>query len=175
MPTLTRPDGRPIEDAAEINSILRRLGLTVASVTLPAASALDQVLADHHLDDARTNAILDAVDALLPGDFAGRDVVALFADTPGLDGILASFHRAHRHSDAETRCILAGAGVFGFVLPDGEQVEITVVAGDQIGVPAGTEHWFRLTGEYCVVAVRLFQKNPCWRADYTGTPLQFPH
>lgn len=65
-------------------------------------------------------------------------------------------------------------GIFGFVLPGGDQIEITVEAGDLLRVPAGTEHWFRLGPRRTVVAVRLFGANPDWRADYTGAEILFP-
>ncbi|MCR6631923.1 MAG: cupin domain-containing protein [Magnetospirillum sp.] len=174
MPRITRPDGTVLERHDAL-SLVRTLGLSLSSGTPPGSAALAEVLADHHLDDARTNAILDEVAATLDGGFAGRDVVALFPDTPNLAGILDLFRRPHRHADAGSRLILAGAGVFGFVLPDGGQAEMTVAAGDFVHIPAGTEHWFRLTEHRTLVAVRLFQENPDWRAEYTGTPVQFPH
>lgn len=173
MPIITRPDGSRLAGTAAIDAIVGALGLTLRRVAPPPSAALADVLADHHLDDARTNAILDDYDGVLSDGQAGRDVIALFPDTPGLDGILAGFAQAHRHRDAETRLILAGGGAFGFVLSDGAQVEIAVGPGDLILVPAGLEHWFRLTEARTLVAVRLFQANPDWRADYTGTPNQF--
>lgn len=174
MPIVTRPDGSRIADARTIDTIVTALGLTLRSALLPRSAALVQVVEDRHLSDARICAILDDYEAVLEASHAGSDVIALFEDTPNLEHILAAFARAHRHSDAETRLILAGAGVFGFVLSDGAQVEIEVGAGDLIEVPPGTEHWFRLTDARTVVAVRLFHANPDWRADYTGTPILFP-
>lgn len=173
MPIITRPDGSRLADAAAIDTIIGALGLTLRRVAPPFSTALADVLADHHLDDARTNAILDDYESVLGDGHAGRDVVALFPGTPGLDGILVGFAQAHRHRDAETRLILAGGGAFGFVLSDGAQVEIAVGPGDLILVPPGLEHWFRLSDARTLVAVRLFQANPDWRADYTGTPNQF--
>lgn len=173
MPTITRPDGSAVAEAA-IPAILAQLGLGYRRVTPPVSAALAQVLADRHLGDARISAILDDVAPLLDGDHAGSDVVVLFPEASGLADILAAFARAHRHADDETRLILAGGGVFGFVLDDGAQVEITVAPGDLIQVPAGAEHWFRPDTSRPMVAVRLFQANPDWRALYTGTPVQFP-
>ncbi|RAU20547.1 acireductone dioxygenase [Paramagnetospirillum kuznetsovii] len=177
MPTIIHLDGRRVQDPAEAAAIIQSLGLTVAGLDLAAAAPteLEPVLRRQRLDNWRAEAILaDLANALPPG-YAGRDVVALFPDTDGLDSILAAFHRTHVHDDDEIRLILAGEGVFGFVLPDGDQVEITVVPGDLVGVPAGAEHWFRLTESRTVVAVRLFGTNPDWRARYTDTPIRFPH
>lgn len=174
MPIVTRPDGSRIRAPRAIDAIVTTLGLTLRSVPVPRSAGLAQVLEDHYLSDTRICAILDDVEPLLGATHAGSDVVALFDDTPNLDAILTAFARPHRHNDAETRLILAGGGAFGFVLSDGAQVEITVSAGDLIEVPAGIEHWFRLTAARTLVAVRLFHANPDWRADYTGTPVQFP-
>lgn len=173
MPILARPDGSRVTDAAVASSIIDGLGLTLRRAVLPASTALADVLRDRYLSDARICAILDDVEPLLGSNHAGSDVVALFDDSPNLDRILAAFARPHRHSDAETRLILAGGGAFGFVLSDGAQVEIAVGAGDLIEVPAGIEHWFRLDETRTLVAVRLFQANPDWRADYTGTQVHF--
>lgn len=174
MPIVTRPDGSPVTDPATVDAIVATLGLSLRSVWVPRSAALDDLLRDRHLSDARICAILDDVEPVLGQDHLGSDVVALFDDTPGLDRILAAFARPHRHGDAETRLILAGGGAFGFVLSDGAQVEIAVGPGDLVEVPSGVEHWFRLDEARRLVAVRLFHANPDWRAEYTGTHVHFP-
>jgi 1,2-dihydroxy-3-keto-5-methylthiopentene dioxygenase len=172
MPTITRPDGSVVAQAAEAKRLVRSLGLGVAKVAPAASPALGRVLAGRRLTDEDSRQILAANQNLLPRNYAGADVIALFPDSPGLSDL--AFHRCHTHSDDEVRFILAGEGVFGFVLPDGGQVEITAEAGDLLSVPAGTEHWFRLGPRRTVVAVRLFGANPDWRAEYTGTTIEFP-
>lgn len=172
MPTITRPDGSVITQAVEAERLIRSLGLGVAKAAPAASLALGRVLAGRRLADEDSRQILAANQGVLPGEHAGADVIALFPDTPGLGDLM--FHRCHTHSDDEIRFILAGEGVFGFILPDGDQVEITVEAGDLLSVPAGIEHWFRLGARRTVVAVRLFGANPDWRAEYTGTAIRFP-
>jgi 1,2-dihydroxy-3-keto-5-methylthiopentene dioxygenase len=173
MPTITRSDGSAVTDQTEAAGIVAALGLGVAHLALPVLPELAAVLDSERLAPRHAVPLLDRLAPLLPKDHAGKDIIALFPLTEGLAGILAAFHRCHVHDDDEVRLILAGGGVFGFVLPDGEQVEIAVQAGDLIAVPAGTEHWFRLDPRATIVAVRLFGANPDWRARYTGTPIRF--
>lgn len=173
MPTITRQDGRRVHDPADAAAIIGALGLTVAYLDLPPLPELDIIANRQRIDIWRAEAILSDLLALLPSGYAGRDMVALFPSSDGLEQALAAFRRTHVHHDDEVRLILAGEGVFGFVLPDGDQVEITVTPGDLIAVPAGAEHWFRLTETRTVIAVRLFGTNPDWQASYTDTPIRF--
>ena len=172
MPTIVREDGTPVTDATEQDAIIHALRLTVAQGTPPPSAALNAALAQRRVDEYLGRSLLSDAEAVIGGLYAGADVIALFPDTPDLERLEARFRRPHRHSDAEIRYILAGEGVFGFVLPDGGQVEVTVTAGDLIGVPAQAEHWFRLGTGRTIVAVRLFGENPDWRADFTDTPVR---
>ena len=173
MAEIIKADGGRVQDPAQADAILSSLGLTATRAELETSEHLTIAQDRSRVDSWRAEAILAAFAHHLPAHYAGRDLVALFPGTEGLDGILANFHRCHVHDDDEVRLILAGEGVFGFVLPDGDQVEITVEPGDLIAVPAGTEHWFRLTESRTVIAIRLFGANPQWQARYTDTPIRF--
>lgn len=174
MPHIIRQDGTPITAAAEINAILHALRLTVAQGESTPSDVLRTVLNTGTLSPDQAEHLLDEAKPVIGGLYQGADVIALFPQTPDLDRLEALFRRPHRHSDDEIRYILAGQGIFGFVLPDGGQVEITVAAGDLIGVPAGAEHWFRLGMARSIVAIRLFGDNPDWRADFTDTEVKMP-
>jgi len=173
MPVITRADGRRIDDGAEAAAIIGALGLGVSRLELPPSEELAAVQEAQKLDTWHAAVILSQLVPQLPTGYAGRDVIALFPSSQGLDGILAAYCRCHVHDDDEVRLILAGEGVFGFVLPGGDQVEISVAAGDLIAVPAGAEHWFRLGESATIVAIRLFGANPDWQARYTDTPIRF--
>jgi 1,2-dihydroxy-3-keto-5-methylthiopentene dioxygenase len=45
-----------------------------------------------------------------------------------LNTLLSKFNRCHTHADDEVRYIIDGEGVFGFVRPDGSQVELTITS-----------------------------------------------
>jgi 1,2-dihydroxy-3-keto-5-methylthiopentene dioxygenase len=98
----------------------------------------------------------------------------LHPETPNLDTLLSKFERCHTHADDEVRYIIDGEGVFGFVRPDGSQVELTVQAEEYINVPAGTEHWFHLTDYKRIKAIRYFSGTEGWVPEYTDTEINFP-
>jgi 1,2-dihydroxy-3-keto-5-methylthiopentene dioxygenase len=97
----------------------------------------------------------------------------LYPDLPQLPELCAKFDKCHTHDDVEVRYIVDGEGSFGFVRPDGSQVELTMSAGEYINVPANSEHWFRLTSTRRIKAVRYFSGTDGWVPKYTGTALKF--
>ncbi len=101
-------------------------------------------------------------------------MIVLNPQTPNLNTLLAKFERCHTHADDEVRYIIDGEGVFGFVLPDGKQVELTVQPEEYVNVPAGTEHWFHLTPKKRIKAVRYFTTTEGWLPQYTDTTIRFP-
>lgn len=123
------------------------------------------------LTDDEKAAVLAAFRPRLEGENEARgyimaDMIVLSPETPGLEEMLAKFDRAHYHDDDEVRYIFAGEGVFGFEPEDGEPFAVTVSAGDYIIVPAGTYHWFTLTGARHVKAIRLFKDMSGWAPHY---------
>jgi 1,2-dihydroxy-3-keto-5-methylthiopentene dioxygenase len=70
------------------------------------------------------------------------------------------------------RYIVAGEGTFGFVRPDGNQLELTVQAEEYINVPENTEHWFYLTPSKRIKAVRYFTTTEGWVPEYTSTEIK---
>jgi 1,2-dihydroxy-3-keto-5-methylthiopentene dioxygenase len=105
--------------------------------------------------------------------YQSRDLIVLHPDTPNLDGLLAKFEQCHTHADDEVRYIIDGEGVFGFVCPDGSQIELTMQPQEYINVPAGAEHWFHLTAAKRIKAVRYFTDTKGWIPEYTHTPIRF--
>lgn len=98
--------------------------------------------------------------------YRAADVVAIRKDLPGVDEALARFDRVHLHDDDEVRAIVGGAGVFGFVTPDGRQFLLALGPGEYVSLPAGMWHWFFCTAEKNVTALRLFKDNPSWVPHY---------
>jgi 1,2-dihydroxy-3-keto-5-methylthiopentene dioxygenase len=116
---------------------------------------------DHYFESLQTSA-----------GYQSRDLIVLHPETPNLEGLLAKFSRPHTHADDEVRYIVDGEGVFGFVCPDGTQMELTIQAEEYINVPAGTEHWFYLTDLRRIKAVRYFCGMDGWVPEYTETPIR---
>src|SRR4028118_610645 len=89
-----------------------------------------------------------------------------------LDSMVSKFNKCHIHAEDEVRYIVAGEGIFGFVRPDGSQVELTVQPEEFINVPANTEHWFYLTAARKIKAVRYFTTKEGWTPQYTDTEIR---
>ena len=176
MATLTFEDGKMIADLEQIAAELAPLGVALAS--WPTADAVQELLGRPALGDAEKAEVLAAHDGYFQQlqDDAGykdRDLIVLHPDIPGLPDLLKKFESCHTHDDDEVRYIVDGEGIFGFVRPDGSQIELKVEGGEYINVPADTEHWFHLTESMRIKAVRYFSGTDGWTPRYTETPIRF--
>jgi 1,2-dihydroxy-3-keto-5-methylthiopentene dioxygenase len=95
------------------------------------------------------------------------DVIDIKPTTENLDAMLDKFKKEHWHDEDEVRFIIKGCGIFHIAPKDSEVVSITMEAGDLIRVPRGTFHWFGLSEEKTVRAIRLFQNVSGWAPFYT--------
>lgn len=90
------------------------------------------------------------------------DVIALSEATPDLPALLAKFEQVHTHAEDEVRAIVSGSGTFIIKGRDGAYFDVRLSPGDVISVPEGNPHYFTLTEERQVVAVRLFIEPSGW-------------
>ncbi|MBE9129242.1 MULTISPECIES: 1,2-dihydroxy-3-keto-5-methylthiopentene dioxygenase [unclassified Coleofasciculus] len=139
---------------------------------------IHNLLAKDALSDQEKEEVLQALDDYFEqlketAGYQSRDLIVLHPEVPNLEAMLSKFNRCHYHTDNEVRYIVAGEGVFGFVRPDGSQVELTVQPEEYINVPANTEHWFHLTPTRRVKAVRYFTTTEGWVPEYTATDIKF--
>ncbi|HIK28717.1 MAG: cupin domain-containing protein [Oscillatoriaceae bacterium SKW80] len=135
------------------------------------------LLAKETLSDSEKEQLLQSLDHYFQElkntqGYQSRDIIILHPATPNLDVMLAKFQSCHTHADDEVRYIIDGEGVFGFVRPDGSQIELTVQPEEYINVPAGTEHWFHLTAARRIKAIRYFSGTEGWVPQYTGTEIR---
>lgn len=101
------------------------------------------------------------------------DLLVLHPGSPYLPTLTAQGDRCHTHTDDEALYILAGECNFGFVRPDGSQIELIVQAQEYINVPAGADHWFYVTMPLQLKAVRYFTSVVGWLPQYTDTEIYF--
>ncbi len=103
------------------------------------------------------------------------DVVSLHREHPQKAEFRQKFLNEHTHSEDEVRFFVAGAGLFTLRLADGIY-EVLCEAGDLIGVPDGTRHWFDMGPNPYFVAIRLFTNPAGWVASFTGSDIaqRFP-
>ncbi len=138
---------------------------------------LHNLLAQDILDEDEKEQVLTALDGYFEelkrtAGYQSRDLIVLHPGVPNLDALLSKFDRCHTHAEAEVRYIIAGESVFGFVRPDGSQVELTVQPEEYINVPCGTEHWFYLTASRQIKAVRYFSATEDWVPEYTDAEIR---
>jgi len=102
--------------------------------------------------------------------YAAVDVISLAPDHPDREALRAKFLEEHTHSEDEVRFFVAGSGLFTLHL--GERIyEVLCTAGDLIGVPDGTPHWFDMGPAPNFVAIRLFTNKEGWVANFTGSDI----
>jgi 1,2-dihydroxy-3-keto-5-methylthiopentene dioxygenase len=174
--TLRLEDGTIYKELEAIAHELSSLNIQIARWVVGDNPQLHDLLKQPQLSEDEKNQVLIALDryfeSLQPtAGYLSRDLIVLHPETPNLEALLAKFERIHTHADDEVRYILDGEGVFGFVCPDRSQVELTVEAEEYINVPAGTEHWFYLTSQCRIKAIRYFTGIEGWVPQYTGTEI----
>lgn len=98
--------------------------------------------------------------------YQAQDVISLASDTPNLDQLLANFQQEHHHTDDEVRFIVSGHGVFVIQAKDGGFFEVHLEPGDLISVPENVRHYFTLSEDRQVVAVRIFVTPEGWVPIY---------
>lgn len=161
MTVLHRPDeGLSTTEPSEITDFLSAKGIAYSrwpsDQPLAAGSSDAEVLAAYQapLRDFMTKA-----------GYTTCDVIAVSADTPGIDQLRAKFLKEHTHDEDEVRFFVEGKGLFWF--NHGEVFSVLLEAGDFISVPKGYRHWFDLTGEPHLKAIRIFKSEAGWVPHYT--------
>lgn len=178
MAVLRLENGTTYTQPEDISQKLALLNVQLNYWTVGNNSELNRLLAQDSLTDTEKEEVLQALDHYFEqlkqtAGYQARDLIVLNPDTPNLNTLLSKFNRCHTHADDEVRYIVAGEGVFGFVLPDGMQVELTIQPEEYINVPAETEHWFYLTEQSKIKAVRYFTNTDGWLPEYTNTEIRF--
>jgi 1,2-dihydroxy-3-keto-5-methylthiopentene dioxygenase len=177
MAILQKEDGTLVTEIAAIATILAPLNIHLNQWSVGDNEDTLRLLSQDSLSDLEKENLLQLLDHYFKElqnstGYQTRDLIVLNAQIPNLEALLAKFEQAHTHGDDEVRYIIDGEGVFGFTLPDGSQVELTVQSEDYINVPANTEHWFHLTPSQTIKAIRYFTSTEGWVPNYTGTPVR---
>jgi 1,2-dihydroxy-3-keto-5-methylthiopentene dioxygenase len=177
MAILQLEDGALLTDLTEIAYKLAPLNIQLNCWAVGDNPQLQGLLAQESLNEEEKEQILQALDGYFEqlkqtAGYHSRDLIVLHPGVPNLDGLMAKFEQIHTHAEDEVRYIIDGEGVFGFVRPDGSQVELTVQKEEYINVPARTEHWFHLTSQRRMKAVRYFSGTQGWVGQYTNREIR---
>jgi 1,2-dihydroxy-3-keto-5-methylthiopentene dioxygenase len=140
---------------------------------LPAHLSNKFVLSDEEKDEILSS-LKPQIEALAKArGYVKWDVISLSDETPNLEELLKKFEQVHTHTEDEVRAIVAGSGIFVIKGKDG-YFDVELKAGDVISVPERNPHFFTLTNERKVVAVRLFIDPSGWVAHPYEDP-EFQH
>jgi 1,2-dihydroxy-3-keto-5-methylthiopentene dioxygenase len=177
MAILELQDGRRYTDLQDISRELAPLNIQLNRWAVGDSQQLRQLIAQDSLNEDEKEQVLKSLDGYFEqlqqtAGYQTRDLIVLHSGIPNLDALLTKFDKIHTHSEDEVRYIFNGEGIFGFVRPDGTQVELTVQPEEYINVPGGTEHWFYLTPAKRIKAVRYFTGTEGWTPEYTGTEIR---
>ena len=178
MAILRLEDGTNYTKLSDITRELASLNIQLNRWPVGDNLEIQSLLAKDALTDEEKEQILQALDGYFEqlkasAGYQSRDLIVLHPEVPNLNTLLSKFDRCHYHTDAEVRYIVAGEGIFGFVRPDGSQVELTVQQEEFINVPENTEHWFYLTSSQRIKAVRYFTTMEGWVPEYTSQEIRF--
>lgn len=178
MASLRLEDGTTYTQLSDIIRELASLNIQLNRWPVGHNLEIQSLLAKDALTDSEKEQILQALDGYFEqlkasAGYQSRDLIVLHPGVENLNTILSKFNRCHYHTDAEVRYIVAGEGIFGFVRPDGSQVELTVQPEEFINVPENTEHWFYLTSLQRIKAVRYFTSREGWVPEYTSQEIRF--
>lgn len=161
--TLLDPVQKEIRDPKEIKKFMNDRGII-----------FEQWEASMPLKDSDTQeTILKAYEHELKpymekNGYINADVINVHKDTPNVEAVRKKFLSEHTHSEDEVRFFVDGEGQFFFHLGDRNEVfKLLCEKGDFISVPKGVTHWFDLAPKYFVKAIRIFQTQEGWVANYT--------
>jgi 1,2-dihydroxy-3-keto-5-methylthiopentene dioxygenase len=179
---ITWPDHDPATtlgqtaDPAEINAALQQVGCRFERLDVRPGigpdAAQEDVLAAYR----------EAVDDIMAAQgFVTVDVAAMHpSDDPGwpdaAKAVRAKFIDEHTHGeDDEVRFMVRGSGAF-FLHIGGHVHAVYATAGDLLGVPRGTTHWFDTGPAPDFTAIRFFHNPEGWVGIPTGSDIsgRFP-
>jgi 1,2-dihydroxy-3-keto-5-methylthiopentene dioxygenase len=156
----------PGEIARELGRVGVRFEQWEAAAPVAPGASQEEVIAAYRGD----------IDRLMREEgYQSVDVISLAPDHPDRATLRQKFLSEHTHSEDEVRFFVAGSGQFTLHI-DGRVYDVLCEAGDLIGVPDGTPHWFDMSESPSFVAIRLFTNKEGWVANFTGTDIaaRFP-
>lgn len=162
---------RQTADAAEIGAALGQIGCRFERLDVHPEIGPDTASEDV------LGVYRDAVDEIMAAQgFVTVDVAAMHpSDDPGwpdaAKAVRATFIDEHTHGDDdEVRFMARGSGAF--FLHIGDKVHsVYATAGDLLGVPRGTTHWFDTGPAPDFTAIRFFHNPEGWVGIPTGSDI----
>ena len=176
MPTLLLDDGTIKVNLDEIVGELAPLGIHLKHYDPGTSLIFPHLLEQDVLTDTDKHQIIELHNGvfeclLQENGYLWSDLLNLHPGSANLQNLIATYSRYHHHTAPEALYVLAGEMIFGFVKPDGDQVQLLIQSQDYIHIPAGVEHWCSPSALLHFKAIRYFTSVEGWVPNYTGTQM----
>jgi 1,2-dihydroxy-3-keto-5-methylthiopentene dioxygenase len=160
---------RIVEDQNEVISFSHEQGVIYENWNI--AKLNPNLVEQYDLSDYEKNTIIETFREEIEEiserrGYRSWDVISLSTNTPNLEELLNNFQQEHHHTDDEVRFIVSGHGVFIIQGQDGNFYEVHLDPGDLISVPENIRHYFTLSDDKQVVAIRIFVTKEGWVPIY---------
>ena len=148
-----------------ISAELRERGISFqqwpAKASLASDASPEEILAAYASEIAQVQA---------GGSYPTVDAISIHPEHPKREQLRQQFLAEHTHSEDEVRFFVDGKGLFCLHIGD-EVLQVLCERNDWISVPAGTRHWFDMGDRPCFSAIRFFNNQEGWVAQFTGDPI----
>jgi len=177
MAVLQLENGKIYSDIEAIASQLAALNIQIDRLPIDKTPTIQKLLVQDLLNTTEKQQILAAVKSefelfKLSSGCQWCDLKVLHPGSQQIYGIMTQSYRTHTHTDTEIIHVMAGECVFGFVYPNGSQVQLLLQSEEYIKVPENTEHWFYLTPSLYLKAVQYYTTAQGWVPQYTKRQLK---
>ncbi|HLP88220.1 MAG TPA: acireductone dioxygenase [Nostocaceae cyanobacterium] len=176
MATLLLDDSTIESDLTEIVAELAPLGIQLKHYD-PGTSLLFPDLLDQEIvTESEKRYIIEVHESVFEflkqeNNYLWCDFLSVHPGSPNLQTLIATYQNYHTHTAPEAIYLLAGEIIYGFVRPDGSQIQLLIQAQDYLHIPAGLEHWSSPAASLHFKVIRYFTTVEGWMPKYTGTKL----
>ncbi|TAF09592.1 MAG: acireductone dioxygenase [Nostocales cyanobacterium] len=178
MAILLLDDGTVENDLSEIVRELEPLGINLRHYDPGTSLLFPELLEQETITESEKRYILGLHNSVFEclqqeNGYLWSDLLNIHPGSPNLDTWIATYGRYHTHNAAEAMYLLAGEMIYGFVKPDGGQVQLLMKSQDYLNIPAGVEHWCSFSASLHFKVIRYFTTVEGWIPNYTGSHQQF--
>ncbi|TAE58978.1 MAG: acireductone dioxygenase [Nostocales cyanobacterium] len=178
MAILLLNDGNTESNLVEIVNNLTPLGITIKHYEPGTSLLFSQLLEQETFTDEEKRNIVEIHNSVFEflqqeNSYLWSDLLNIHPGVANLETWIATYSRYHTHHAAEAVYLLAGEMIYGFVKPDGSQVQLLIQSQDYLHIPAGVEHWCSPSASLHFKVIRYFTTIEGWIPNYTGTQQQF--
>ncbi|MBD2665911.1 acireductone dioxygenase [Richelia sinica FACHB-800] len=178
MANLLLDDGSIQRDLSEIVAELEPMGIKLKHYDPGTSLLFPELLEQDVITESEKRYIVglhSSVFEFLQQDngYLWCDLLNVHPGSPQLETWIATYNRYHTHTAPEAVYLLAGEMIYGFVQPDGRQVQLLIQGQDYLHIPAGIEHWCSPAVSLHFKVVRYFTTVEGWMPNYTGTEQEF--